>query len=161
MNNVTRWLKRNPMSVALLSGIGISTLLSAGNISQNASTIARVRSLTQENSLFQMQLQASEQAKQQRAKVAESRYQSGCVMVVASNDPNSFTTISEGQPVIDSVRRVPLPVGTVVCDAQGNTGEIIQGARLPVVSRIAFTGNRELVKAAMQRINAHYTVPQQ
>lgn len=160
--DLQKWLKRNPVSAMFLGGIALSLALSQGNIRQNADAIGNVRSIAQQNAASQMELQATEQSAQQRAKIAVSRYQSGCVMVVASNAPNQFTTLSEGQPVLDAVRRSPLPVGSVVCDALGNSAVIAPGANgQPVATQMAFTGDRAIVKAAMDRINAQYNAPRQ
>ncbi|MBD2019924.1 hypothetical protein H6F43_06950 [Leptolyngbya sp. FACHB-36] len=124
--------------------------------------MGQVKAITQQNALHQMELQASEQAKQQSSKIAESRYQSGCVMVVAERARDKFTALSNGQPVIDFARKVPFPVGTIVCDAYGNTGEIIPDATgKPVVGRMAFTGNRAVIDTAMKRVRARYQTPQQ
>ena len=48
-------------------------------------------------------------------------------MVVSSNDKTQLTAITEGLPVIDSARNVPLSVGNIVCDSNGLTGGIIAG----------------------------------
>lgn len=160
--NPNKWLKRNPVSAMFLGGIALSLALSQGNIRQNAAAVDNVRSIAQQNAASQMELQATEQSAQQRAKIAASRYQNGCVMVVASNAPNQFTSLSEGQPVMDAARHTPLPVGSIVCDANGNTAVIAPSANgQPVAAQMAFTGDRAVVKAAMERINAQYNAPRQ
>ncbi|MBD2092565.1 hypothetical protein H6F67_22205 [Microcoleus sp. FACHB-1515] len=124
--------------------------------------MGQVRQIAQQNAAAQMQLQATEQANQQRAKIAESRYQSGCVVVVAMNAPDHFTSITENQPVLDSVRRVPLPVGTVVCDVNGNTAVLADnGAGTPVATQLAFTGNKTVIESALRGVPAQFNPPQQ
>ena len=155
-------IRRNPIGTMFIGGIAISLIFSQGNIRQNASAIDGARQIAQANAANQLQLQATEQANQQRAKIAESRYQSGCVVVVALNDPGQFTTLSEGQPVLDRARNAPFPVGTVVCDSFGNTAVIAPDASgQPVATQLAFTGNKAIVQAAVNGIPAQLNQPLQ
>lgn len=155
----TQFIKDN--SIALI-GVGI---VAAGMFMSNSSgkfqsmqqTSQLVQQQRQADSQQQIQLRLSQAQAKQSAEMANARYQSGCVMVVATNSPSDFTTLTQGQPVIDRVRNVPLPDNTVVCDANGNTGEIIGG----VVDRMAFTGDRSIVDAAMQRTGGLYRTPAQ
>ena len=110
-------------------------------------------------------IQAEEQLKIQQemlflqAKVAESRYKKGCVIVVAEKEPDKFTSLTVGYPVIDWVRKTPLSAGTVVCDADGNTAVIENIDGKPVVGKTAFTGNQKLIDKAKKKANAQYRVP--
>ncbi|NEQ27820.1 MAG: hypothetical protein F6K28_54250, partial [Microcoleus sp. SIO2G3] len=72
-----------------------------------------------------------------------------------------YTSLSEGQPVIDRVRQTPLPAGTIVCDANGNTARIVPGVNRQVVGELAFTGNQKIVQAARKRASARYALPNQ
>lgn len=160
MNKIFRWCRRNPLNAGLLGAIALSTAMSGGNLGQTASNLSTIRSLADQNNRQQAELDASIEAQKTKAEVAKARYQSGCVMVVASKDPQSFTSLSEGQPVIDSARKVPLPAGVVVCDALGMTGEIVPDeSGRPVVGRMAFTGDQQVINAAKTRINAKYKAP--
>ncbi|MEP0840815.1 hypothetical protein [Coleofasciculus sp. FACHB-64] len=155
-----RKLKRNKISV--LFGVGIlgCFLLNSREIQKNFFTIGQVRELSQINAAKDMQLRVSQQQIQMQAEIANERYQTGCVLVVSKQDPTTFTSLSEGQPVIDSKRQTPLPTGTVVCDANGNTGKIIPGSDgTPVVGEMAFTGNREVVEAARKSTQLNYVLP--
>jgi hypothetical protein len=111
------------------------------------------------------QLQISQDGAKARDATAKSRYQSGCLMVVSGDNPRRFTAITEGAPVVDDARNVPLSVGNIVCDANGLTGEIIanpQDPRTPVVGLTAFTADRSVVAAAMNRYRgARYSMPKQ
>ena len=149
------------MTAVFFTGICICLALSSGNIKSNLGTVAQVQESVRENSKQEWQLRASQQAAQAQAEIAEERYRNGCVMVVAMSDPKSFTTLSEGQPVIDRVRRKPLPSGTIVCDANGNTAKIVLGVDRLVVGEIAFTGNQEVIQAARKRSTARYALPNQ
>jgi hypothetical protein len=85
-------------------------------------------------------------------------------MVVSANDKTQLTSITEGLPVIDSARNVPLSVGNIVCDSNGLTGEIIAGEnpKIPVVGNTAFTSDRTLVANAAKRYRGtKYTMPKQ
>lgn len=158
--DVVKWCRRNPVNASLLAAIAISTAMGSGNLSQTASNLSTIRSLADQNNRQQAELEASIEAQKSKAEIAKARYQSGCVMVVASRNPKAFTSLTEGQPVIDNARKVPLPVGVVVCDANGMTGEIVPDeSGRPVVGRLAFTGDQQVINAAKARINARYQVP--
>ena len=112
----------------------------------------------------QAKLTLSQDAAKQKDAIARQRYQDGCVMVVSANDKTQLTSITEGLPVIDSARNVPLSVGNIVCDSNGLTGEIIAGEnpKIPVVGNTAFTSDRTLVANAAKRYRGtKYTMPKQ
>ena len=112
----------------------------------------------------QAKLTLSQDAAKQKDAIAGQRYQDGCVMVVSANDKTQLTSITEGLPVIDSARNVPLSVGNIVCDSNGLTGEIIAGEnpKIPVVGNTAFTSDRTLVANAAKRYRGtKYTMPKQ
>lgn len=113
----------------------------------------------------QAKLTLSQDAAKQKDAIARQRYQDGCVMVVAANDRSQLTSITEGIPVIDASRNVPLSIGNIVCDANGLTGEIIadpNNPKIPVVGNTAFTSDRTLVANAAKRYRGtKYTMPKQ
>jgi hypothetical protein len=113
----------------------------------------------------QARLQLSQDAAKQKDTIARQRYESGCVMVVSSDDKTKLTALTEGQPVIDSARNVPLSVGNIVCDSHGLTGEIIpdlKNPQVPIVGNTAFTHDREIIAKAMQRYQGiKFTMPNQ
>jgi len=113
----------------------------------------------------QAKLTLSQDAAKQKDAIARQRYQDGCVMVVAANDRSQLTRITEGIPVIDASRNVPLSIGNIVCDANGLTGEIIadpNNPKIPVVGNTAFTSDRTLVANAAKRYRGtKYTMPKQ
>ena len=159
--DILKKLKRNPVSTAFGVGILGCLMMSSGNISKNISTLALVRDEAQKNNATDMMLHASQEATEARAEIAKQRYHSGCVMVVSMQHPDHYTSLSEGQPVLDRIRKTPLPVGTVVCDANGNTARIVKVDSKPVVGEIAFTGDRTVVEAARKRHNRRYALPDQ
>jgi hypothetical protein len=109
-------------------------------------------------------LQLSQDLAKQKDPIARQRYQNGCLMVVSSKDRSQLTAITEGKPVMDSARNVPLSVGNIVCDSNGLTGEIITGSdsKTPIVGNTAFTSDRALVAQAVKRYRGtRYTMPKQ
>ena len=123
------------------------------------------RSIRASQQQEQARLTLSQDAVKGKDKSARERYEKGCVMVVSSKDPTQFTAITEGVPVIDAARNVPLSVGNIVCDSNGLTGEIVANVldkRTPVVSNTAFTSDRAIVANAMKRYQGtRYTMPKQ
>ncbi len=113
----------------------------------------------------QAKLTLSNDAAKQRDTIARQRYEAGCVMVVSANDRSQLTSITEGIPVIDASRNVPLSIGNIVCDQNGLTGEIIadpNSPKIPVVGNTAFTSDRNLVANAAKRYRGtKYTMPKQ
>ena len=124
---------------------------------------SRVLRATQQQE--QAKLTLSQDAAKQKDAIARQRYQDGCVMVVAANDRSQLTSITEGIPVIDASRNVPLSIGNIVCDANGLTGESIadpNNPKIPVVGNTAFTSDRTLVANAAKRYRGtKYTMPKQ
>ena len=112
----------------------------------------------------QAKLTLSQDAAKQKDAIARQRYQDGCVMVVSASNKTQLTSSTEGLPVIDSSRNVPLSAGNIICDSNGLTGEIIAGEnpKIPVVGNTAFTSDRTLVANAAKRYRGtKYTMPKQ
>ncbi len=154
-----RWLNRNPMTSAWFLGLCVCFAFSYPNLKANMTAMGEVQKLAQDNSTRQMRLMAAQQLIESQAPIADSRYRSGCVMVVASNSPDSLTALEEGKPVMDAARKRPLSAGAVVCDGYGNTGVIVKMGKTPVVAEMAFTGNQKLIDAAKKRANKRYLLP--
>ena len=153
-------------SVIALGAIALQNWLGGGFSSLQEMEVQgeqnRVLRATQQQE--QAKLTLSQDAAKQKDAIARQRYQDGCVMVVSANDKTQLTSITEGLPVIDSARNVPLSVGNIVCDSNGLTGEIIAGEnpKIPVVGNTAFTSDRTLVANAAKRYRGtKYTMPKQ
>jgi hypothetical protein len=148
----------------IIAGIAIGLQQSVGG---GFSGLSEMKAQGEQNRLTraaQQQQQATltlaQDAAIQRDTIARQRYEKGCVMVVASDDKTKLTSITEGLPVIDGARNVPLSVGNIVCDSNGLTGEIIGSP--PVVGNTAFTSDRALVANALKRYRGtKYTMPKQ
>lgn len=156
--NKPNWIKRNPVAAGAIALMALAAAANFPTIAQNVQATGRVREKAMENSELNQQLQATSLFTEQQAAIAEQRYSSGCVLVVATNDPSKFTSLTEGQPVLDAVRGVPLPAGTVVCDAFGNTARIVSVDGQPVAGEFAFTGNKQVVEEAIAASNANAEV---
>lgn len=152
--NTPHWIKRNPIAAGAIAFMVLAAVANFPTIAQNMQATGRVREKAMVNSELNQQLQATSLFTEQQAAIAEQRYTAGCVLVVATNDPSKFTSLSEGQPVLDAVRGVPLPTGTVVCDAFGNTARIVDLDGNPVAGEFAFTGNKQVVEDAIAASNA-------
>ena len=154
-------------SVIALGAIALQNWLGGGFFSLQEMEVQgeqnRVLRATQQQE--QAKLTLSQDAAKQKDAIARQRYQDGCVMVVAANDRSQLTRITEGIPVIDASRNVPLSIGNIVCDANGLTGEIIadpNNPKIPVVGNTAFTSDRTLVANAAKRYRGtKYTMPKQ
>lgn len=161
-NEIVHWIKNNPVVVLLGSGFVVSVILSFDNIHQNFQRLSQLRTLTAINTAKEQEVIAYHEHEIEQSKIAEQRYKTGCLMVFTGQVANTFSSLSEGFPVVDRNRRKPLPSGTVVCDANGNTGQMItRPDGKIVVGAVAYTGNKAVVNAAKKQFNARYYVPSQ
>jgi hypothetical protein len=141
-----RHLQRNPATSIFFFLACVLIAFSKNNIEANLNNLSSVQELARQSSAKEWKMKVSEQSTLSQKEIAENRLRNGCIIVVAEKNPKFFTSLSEGQPVIDSVRKTPLPPGSIVCDINGNTGKIIETENGPVVSDLAFTGNRKLIE---------------
>lgn len=154
-----KWIERNPINAAYFFGFCVCLAIASPNIKANMVAMGEVQKLTQDNNTKQMRLMATQQSIESQAVIADSRYKSGCIMVVASNFPDKLTALEDGKPVIDAARQRPLSPGAVVCDGFGNTGVIVTRDGKPVVGEMAFTGNDSLISLAKRKANKEYSLP--
>jgi hypothetical protein len=151
-----KYLQRNPMTAVFFFGLCMCFALSSGNLKNQWGAIASLQQKSQENTSASWNLTLSQQQIEASAKIAEARYNKGCKLVVSKKSPGQFTTLTEGKAILDRARNAPLPVGTVVCDAYGNTARIVAGE---VVGEIAFTGNQTVIDKVVKRSKAKYSSP--
>jgi hypothetical protein len=168
IKHVEQWAKANPLlaiallvtPLVLLNG-GVD---SASDFFQQGQTLRTERKALQQQ---QIQLEIAQDAAAQLEAIAIGRYESGCILVTALNQPDQFVSIVENMPVLDRATQSPLPAGTAVCDANGNTALLtnkdINGEVIPVASNLAFTGDRDVIEAAIesQQVTAEYSQPTQ
>jgi hypothetical protein len=147
MNSSRVW-RKHKTSIVFGALIGASLLYSSSDIQRNMGAISDIKQSIAENSKQQTILEQQLEFEKEQAKIADSRYESGCLPIVATVYPHKYVTIVQGKVIQDRITRNPLPKGTVVCDANGNTGVIGDGGKVEV---IAFTGNRDLVATRLKR----------
>ncbi len=156
-------IRRNPVESTLVAIGGIYLACNVGAVNRMVADQSAQREAIAKSDKQVEELQISEDTKKEMAAIAEQRYKDGAVIVVASNHRDTYTTLSEGQPVMDYARRVPLPAGTIAADAFGNTCKIVRGdtsTHTPVCGEMAFTGNQQVIRAALKKfVGAKYYVP--
>lgn len=157
-------MRVKPIHIAFGVGLAIAAVPSLGSLRGLTSDLQVVRQEAKRIGAENTELQLSLQEAEQKAAVAESRYKSGCIPVV-TEDQSQYVALQLNRPVLDVASKHPLPVGSVVCDAHGNTGVIVdddQSHRTPgVTQRLAFTGNTDLVQERLDNYRgARYTLPQ-
>jgi len=161
----TKIFKRNPELFIIGGLLGFSLLLGMDGIKSNLQQVSTIRAKVQEDSKIQMNLQASQQDAEVKASIAEARYKAECVVVVAGNNQGFYSSITEGAPVLDGVRKTALPPNTLVCDANGNTAKLVpgiyQGSKTAVAWELAFTGDRAVIDKALTRFYAQNRQPGQ
>ncbi|MGG6242648.1 hypothetical protein ACQ4N7_28910 [Nodosilinea sp. AN01ver1] len=109
------------------------------------------------------ELKLGQQEQEQKNEVAIERYRDGCIPVV-SVDQQRYVSLVLNLPVIDSASNQPIPVGSTVCDAHGNTGIITDDdsdtGTPGVTQKMAFTGDKSLVDWRMNQYQgAAYYMP--
>lgn len=159
-----RIVQRNPINVTF----GVLMLgclaLSSGNVKANFENINATKKITQFNAVKNLELTASQQDVESQAEIAKQRYQQGCLMLSVKG---KFVYLSQATTVIDPDRKTPLPRGTLVCDAFGNTGRLAprdfdqDGTFTTVITETAFTGNQEIISNAKQESskNGSFAIP--
>jgi hypothetical protein len=146
MNTARIW-RKNKSSILFGGLTVISLLFSAPDISRSMGSIASLKSAIASNSEKRAQLEQQFEFENEQAAIAEGRYKKGCLPVVATVYPHKYVAIVEGQVIKDRITKKPLPNGSIVCDANGTTGVINEGA----VGAIAFTGDRDMVAKRLKR----------
>lgn len=109
-------------------------------------------------------LKLAQQEAQQKAAMANQRYQAGCLPVV-SDDQSRYVTLVKNKTVVDSASGAPLPAGTIVCDAHGNTAILVDDDQVPdtpaVAQIFAYTGDKAIIQHRLSNYQgAAYTMPQ-
>jgi hypothetical protein len=156
------WLERNP-KVPILFFIGCVILaLSRPTIEANLQSASIVQAANRAKSEKEKQIEISEELLAKQEAIAKRRFQKGCIMVVALKVPDKFTSLTEGSPVIDRVRKTPLAANNVVCDRNGGTSVLVRNEEgKSVVGEIFYTGDEALIKKASKNANARYALPNQ
>ncbi|MBW4486116.1 MAG: hypothetical protein KME14_26635 [Tildeniella torsiva UHER 1998/13D] len=141
-------------------GTAVPSISNLGNFASKVTT-ARAEASRIGDDMTELALSQQEQA--QKNEVAIARYRDGCIPVV-SVDQQLYVSLVLNLPVIDSASNQPIPVGSIVCDAHGNTGVITDDDSDPnspgVTQKMAFTGDKTLVDWRMSQYQgAAYYMP--
>ncbi|MBD1917438.1 MULTISPECIES: hypothetical protein [Cyanophyceae] len=152
-----------PTHVAFALAIIGTAIPSVSNLGNFASQVSTARAEASRIGDDMTELTLSQQEQAQKNEVAIARYQNGCIPVVSA-DQLSYVSLVLNLPVIDSVSGQPIPVGSVVCDAHGNTGVITDDDSAPntpgVTQKMAFTGDKSLVDRQLSQYQgAAYYMP--
>jgi hypothetical protein len=147
MNTNRIWRKHQTSIIFGILTIA-SLIYSSGDIARNMRSISELKGAIAFNSAQQSKLEQQFEFEKEQATIAEGRYKSGCLPVVATVYPHKYVSITKGQVIKDRITGKPLSAGSVVCDANGNTGVIDENG---AVEAIAFTGNRDLVAKRLTR----------
>ena len=146
--------RRHKLEIGFGAVALVAALFSHSDIQRSMQGLSEDRARIASNASEQRRLEENAELIKAKAVIAEQRYNSGCTLVVAVNSPRNLATLVLGEPVFDRTTNKPLPVGTVVCDGNGNTAVLASNANgVPVVTDLAFTGNRELALAQLRKIN--------
>jgi hypothetical protein len=139
-------MKSTHLAFALaIIGTAIPSVSNLGNF---ASKVTTARAEADRIGQDMTELQLSQQEQTQKNEVAIARYQEGCLPVVSA-DQAAYVSLVLNLPVIDISSGQPIPVGSTVCDANGNTGVITDDDSDPstpgVTQKMAFTGDKSIV----------------
>jgi hypothetical protein len=163
----SRFIKRNKASLLWGCLMLASLALASNDIKANLQELSETKQLIREDGAKIQQLERQTDLEKEQARLAEKRYQSGCLLLV--NRDGTFTNLAQGLIVVDPIRKTALPKGTVICDTNGNTG-VLQprdfdrdGKWTVVIADTAFTGNRNLVDRSVERFRnrSSYASPTQ
>lgn len=96
-------------------------------------------------------LMLDQEAAAAAAEIANERYQTGCQPVVDWGQIH-YVSLVENEVVLDPITKFPIPKGTVVCDANGNTAIIQENEEgWPVAQSFAFTGDQGIVRQRLSQ----------
>jgi hypothetical protein len=152
--NTKRIWRKHKLEIIFGAVALIAAFMSSGDIQRSMHSVSEDRARIASNASEQRRLEENAELVKAKAVIAEQRYNSGCTLVVAVNSPRNLATLVLGEPVFDRTTSKPLPVGTVVCDGNGNTAVLASNTNgVPVVTDLAFTGNRDLALAQLSKIN--------
>lgn len=156
------WLQKNPMIPVLFFAGCVILALSRQTIEANLQSANLIQTANRTKSEKIKQIEISEALLAKQEAIAKSRFEKGCIMVVALRQPDKFTGLTENSPVIDRVRQTPLGANNIVCDANGGTSALVRDEEgRSVVGEIFYTGDKTLIDRARKNSNARYALPNQ
>lgn len=153
-------MPQNTVALAIGGLTVLTAIPSLGNLGGMAGNLQEMRQEAARISDRSHTLQLAQQETESAAAIANIRYRESCLPVVDLASQQHYVSLVEGKPVIDSVSGVPLPAGTVVCDAHGNTAVLVLEGSTAVARHFAYTGDRTLIQHRLGAyIGASYTQP--
>lgn len=93
---------------------------------------------------------AEQQARhgEQSRRIAEQRYQDGCLLVRLNDERGNAISLFEGLIVVDKITQQPLASGTAVCDPNGATSILESGGK---VGSVASTPDLKMISELIQQ----------
>lgn len=143
---MNRILRRYPLEMGIGAIALIALISSVPAMMQNAELSGQLAREVQLKNAEANRLRAIQDDLAAKDAIARERFKS--CLFVRTKTAQTIVGITHGLEVVDNVTRLPLPVGTVVCSIDGNTGIIAADGR---VGDVAFTGDRALVAEALKR----------
>ena len=141
----------NQMSF-ILGGLAlIAAVPSLGDAQGVLGQFQSMREQSNQDVAAHAELMLDQEAAKAAAEIANERYLTGCQPVVDWAQIH-YVSLVENEVVLDPITKFPIPKGTVVCDANGNTA-IIQGNEQgwPVAQSFAFTGDQGIVRQRLSQ----------
>jgi hypothetical protein len=135
----------------LLGLAGLAAIPSLGNAQGILGDFQDMREQSQQDIADYSRLMLEQEAVLATAEIANQRYSAGCQPVVDWEQIH-YVSLIENEVVLDPITKFPIPAGTVVCDANGNTAIIRNNAEgWPVAQSFAFTGDQGIVRRRLSQ----------
>ena len=142
------------MSKIALGLIGLAALAAVPSFSNAQGTMSQFQEMREQSAqgaADHARLMLEQEEVAANAEIAVQRYLTGCAPVVDWNQIN-YVSLVENEVVLDPTTKFPIPAGTVVCDANGNTAIIRNNAQgWPVAQSFAFTGDQGVVRQRLSQ----------
>jgi hypothetical protein len=143
----------NQMITLGLAGVAfVAAIPSLGNANSTLADFQSMRDQSNADMATHADLMLQQDSAKAMAEIANERYTVlGCQPVVNWGQTD-WVSLVENEVVLDPETQFPIPAGTIVCDANGNTAIMQHNAEgLPVAQSFAFTGDREVVLSRLRQ----------
>ncbi len=136
----------------ILGGLAVvAAIPSLGNAQGTMTQFQEMREQSAKDVAAHAELMLDQEAAKAAAEIANERYLTGCQPVVDWAQVH-YVSLVEHEVVIDPITKFPVPKGTVVCDANGNTAIIQENEQgWPVAQSFAFTGDQGIVRQRLSQ----------
>lgn len=148
--------KRYPIETCLLAAFSVTILCDIPHVLTQVSLSGELRAAAKKQNHKHMEMKLAQQAASDASEIAKERYQNGLLIVLSRNNRENYATVVEGKPVLDRDGSV-IPAGTIVGDGNGNTALIAVVNKVPVATKVAFTGDRSVIDKARKFESAAYS----